>query len=196
MSQSVLVVNASVQSEHSVSRQLVNELLEQLQQEGRVETVVERDVANNDLELITANHVAAYYTAPQERDNAQHQLLQQSDALVAELRQASILVLGVPMYNFGVPAALKAWIDLVCRVGETFRYTENGPEGLLDIEVAYLVVATGGTPINSDADFVVPYLKQVARFLGVKRVEVIAADRVQQEQSEALAAARAAIKAA
>ncbi len=196
MSHSVLVVNASVQQEASISRKLVDELLHTLSERGEVGPVVERDLSTNEVRLISAEHVAAYYTDPDDRSAEQHRLLSQSDDLVAELKAADTLIVGAPMYNFSVPASLKAWIDLVCRVGETFRYTENGPEGLSGIKRAYLVVATGGTPIGSEADFLVPYLKQVMRFIGVEQVEVIAADKVKQEEDKALAEAREQIEAA
>lgn len=193
MKNTALVINASVQTaENSVSRRLVADLVERLD----FDTVIERDLSRNEAELITASHVGAYYTDRQERSEEQHAILAQSDALLAELKQANVLVIGAPMYNFSVPASLKAWIDLVCRVGETFRYTETGPQALLTIDTAYLVVATGGTPVGSDADFLVPYLEHVARFLGAKKVEVIAADRVNMDPEEAVLKAQARIAAA
>lgn len=117
-------------------------------------------------------------------------MLQQSDQLVSELKHAKTLIVATPMYNFGVPASLKAWIDLVCRVGETFHYTENGPVGLSGVQTLYIVAATGGVPVDSPADFLVPYLRQFARFIGVQTVQVIAADRVNAQRDAALAAAR------
>ena len=111
--------------------------------------------------------------------------------LVKELKEANALVVSTPMYNFSIPASLKAWIDMVCRAGETFRYTENGPEGLLtNIDTMYLIVATGGAPVGSPVDFVVPYMKQIASFLGIKNVEVIAADRMNVDADASLAKAR------
>ena len=193
MKNTALVINASVQTaENSVSRRLVADLVERLD----FDTVIERDLSRNEAELITASHVGAYYTDRQERSEEQQAILAQSDALLAELKQANVLVIGAPMYNFSVPASLKAWIDLVCRVGETFRYTETGPQALLTIDTAYLVVATGGTPVGSEADFLVPYLEHVARFLGAKKVEVIAADRVNMDPEEAVLKAQARIAAA
>ncbi|WP_197474906.1 FMN-dependent NADH-azoreductase, partial [Oleiphilus sp. HI0079] len=109
----------------------------------------ERDVSNNDIALVTGAHVGAFYTPAEERSDEQNALLEQSDALLAELKEANTLVVATPMYNFGIPASLKAWVDMICRVGETFRYTENGPEGLLNIDTMYLVVATGGAPVGS-----------------------------------------------
>jgi len=196
MSKSILSVTASAQKEQSLSRQLVNELIEKLSTEGKVDTVVERDLSSNDVSLITAAHIGAFYTPEGDRSDEQSDLLRQSDVLVDELLAADTLIIGTPMYNFSVPAVLKAWIDMICRVGKTFRYTENGPEGLTHIETAYIVVATGGAPVDSPVDFVVPYLKQVAAFIGVKEVKVIAADRTNQDREAGIAKAREAIQAA
>lgn len=190
MNKSVLTITASVNKEGSISRQLVQELIDHLVETSKVDTVIERDLSANNLELLTASHVGAFYTPEEERTEQDKLLLAQSDVLLGELKQSNILVIGTPMYNFSVPAVLKAWIDLVCRVGESFRYTDNGPEGLLNIDKAYLVVATGGAPVNSAMDFVVPYLKQVMAFIGVKEVEVIAADRTSQQRDLAIAEAR------
>ncbi len=193
MSKTALILNASVQAEqHSVSRKLVSELVAQLD----LDAVIERDLSRNETPLITAELVGAYYTSPDQRDAGQHALLAQSDQLLNELKQANVLIIGTPMYNFSVPASLKAWIDLVCRVGETFRYTEQGPQALLDIETAYLVVATGGTQVGGQADFLVPYLTHVAQFLGARQVEVIAADQMNVDSADALASARKKIAAA
>jgi FMN-dependent NADH-azoreductase len=112
-----------------------------------------------------------------QRSAAQRAALAESDALVAELAAADLLVIGVPIYNFGVPAALKAWVDMVARARLTFRYTENGPEGLLRGKRAYLVVASGGTAVGSEIDFATGYLRHVLGFLGIEDVQIIAADR-------------------
>lgn len=190
MSKTLLAVTASVQQESSISRELVNDLISQLTENGQFDTVVERDLSKNDAELLTASHVGAFYTPAEERSDDQVKVLTQSDLYLSELKNADALIIGTPMYNFSVPAVLKAWIDLICRVGESFRYTENGPEGLLGIEKAYLVVATGGAPIDSPMDFVVPYLKQIAKFIGVKEVEVIAADQTGAHREQAIAQAK------
>jgi FMN-dependent NADH-azoreductase len=93
--------------------------------------------------------------------------------LIAELEAADTIVIGVPLYNFGIPAALKAWIDLIARARRTFRYTEAGPEGLLKDKKAYLVVASGGVPVGSDYDFATGYLRHVLGFVGITDVTVI-----------------------
>ena len=116
-------------------------------------TWITSSLAKTDLPLITESHIGAYFTPADRRNDEQKSLLTISDQLISELKAVDTLVIGAPIYNFSVPAALKAWIDLVCRVGETFVYTENGPKGLLNIDKAYLVVPAGGTAIGSDIDF-------------------------------------------
>jgi FMN-dependent NADH-azoreductase len=108
-------------------------------------------------------------------------LLAQSDELVAELRAADVLVIGLPIYNFGVPTSLKSWIDLVCRVGETFHYTENGPQGLLSGKTAYVTVASGGVPVGSPMDHATTYLTQVLNFIGITDITYIVATGLAQE---------------
>lgn len=195
MSKSILSITASAQQEHSLSRQLGEALITRLQEQEQIDDLIERDLSRNDVALITQEHIAAFYTPESDLNDQQARLLEQSDTLVEEVLDADILVISTPMYNFSVPASLKAWIDMICRVGKTFRYTEQGPEGLSAIETAYLVVTTGGAPVNSAVDFVVPYLKQVAAFIGVKDVKVIAADATNADRDAAIAKANADIQA-
>ncbi len=145
------------------------------------------------LPLVTQEHIGAYYTSPQERSDDQREVLADSDTLIAELTQARRLGIGAPMYNFSVPAALKAWIDLVCRVGETFVYGDKGPEGLLGVEEAYIVVSTGGTPVGSPADFVSAYLQQVCSFIGIDTIQIIDASGSKRDPQATIAAAKSQI---
>jgi FMN-dependent NADH-azoreductase len=98
------------------------------------------------------------------------------------VQSADILVIGVPVYNFGVPAALKAWIDMIARARETFKYTENGSVGLLSGKKAYLIVASGGTEVESGIDYATPYMKHVLGFIGVTDVTVIAAGQQMMDE--------------
>ena len=120
----------------------------------------------------------------------QHAKLGESAAMVAELQQADVIVIGAPIYNFGVPASLKAWVDMIARARLTFRYTEQGAEGLLKGKKAYVVVASGGVPVDSPADFATPYLRQALKFIGITDVEVIAADRLNENSADSIDAAR------
>ncbi|KPM18300.1 NAD(P)H-dependent oxidoreductase [Citromicrobium bathyomarinum] len=173
----ILHVTASIRSEESVSRKLGNKLVEKIGQ-GTDASIVTRDLAANDLPLIDADRFAANLTPPAERDEKQQALADVADALIAELQAADTLVLSLPVYNFTMPSTLKAWADLVARAGTTFRYTESGPEGLLTGKKAYVVIASGGTPIGSEIDFLTPWLRHFLGFLGITDVEIIAADGI------------------
>ncbi|NOK57645.1 MAG: FMN-dependent NADH-azoreductase [Chloroflexi bacterium AL-W] len=117
-------------------------------------------------------------------------LLATSDELVEELQTSDVLVLSVPIYNFSVPATLKAYIDLVDRAGVTFRYGENGPVGLLKDRKTYVVVTSGGIPLGSDFDDVSGYVRQVLAFLGITDVEFVAADQLARDPEAAVMTAR------
>ena len=173
----ILHVTASIRSGESVSRKLGNQLVEKIGQ-GTDASIVTRDLAGNDLPLIDADRFAANLTPPAERDEKQQALADVADALIAELQAADTLVLSLPVYNFTMPSTLKAWADLVARAGTTFRYTESGPEGLLTGKKAYVVIASGGTPIGSEIDFLTPWLRHFLGFLGITDVEIIAADGI------------------
>ncbi|WP_289303271.1 FMN-dependent NADH-azoreductase, partial [Methylophaga sp. UBA3996] len=125
--------------------------------------------------------IHANFTDPEQRTEQNKQALKTSDQLVEELQAAEILVIASPIYNFSVPAVLKAWIDQVARARVTFRYTENGPEGLLKAKKAYLVMASGGVPLGSEVDYASTYLNQVMNFLGIHDVTVVDAGSLIQD---------------
>ncbi|MEL6618142.1 MAG: NAD(P)H-dependent oxidoreductase [Pseudomonadota bacterium] len=185
----ILHIDSSARTTGSVTRDLSARIAGKLGGD-----VIRRDLQNA-LPQINEAWVSANFTPADERDAAQRDTLALSDQLVDELQRADTIVIGVPVYNFGVPTALKAWIDLVARAGLTFRYTESGPVGLLNGKRAILAVATGGTPVGSDIDFATGYLRHVLGFIGITDVEVIAADRVMAQGKEAVAAAHGAIDA-
>ena len=188
----VLIVNSSARNEGSVSRELVRELLANLEASRGPLSVTHRDLAKG-IDFVSQAWIAANFTDDADRDENQHKELANSDLLVQELMDAQILIVGVPVYNFGIPAALKAWIDMVARARKTFRYTSNGPEGLLTGKKAYLVVASGGVPVDSPVDFATPYLRHALRFIGITDVEVIAAEQINSRGSAAMEAARSQI---
>lgn len=191
-SHQVLRVDASMRRDGSVTRDLADDLIARLEDVHGATDVVRRDLADG-LPLIDEAWIGANFTDPGERSDAQTDRLALSDTLVDELKQADTLVLAVPVYNFGVPAAMKAWIDLIARARETFRYSEDGPVGLLEGKKAYVVLASGGTEIGSDIDFASGYLKHILGFVGITDVTLIAADRLMISPDDSLAAARNAI---
>ncbi|MEK6217026.1 MAG: NAD(P)H-dependent oxidoreductase [Boseongicola sp.] len=188
----ILRIDASARRNGSVSRDLTGRIVDRF---GANDTlnVATRDLADP-LPLIDENWVNANFTAPNERSAEQTQRLSLSDNLVAELQVADVLVIGLPVYNFSVPAAFKAWIDLVARVGVTFRYTENGPEGLLGGKRAIIAVASGGTEIGSEYDFATGYVRHVLGFLGIRDVVFVAADQLAVDAEIALKNAYEAIE--
>jgi len=190
MTKTVLHIDASARLVGSVSRTLSSDAVKKL----NPAQVLTRDLATA-LPQINETWVNANFTPADDRDAVQRDTLTLSDQLVDELRQADTIVIGTPVYNFSVPASLKAWIDLVARAGETFRYTENGPEGLLTGKRAVIVIATGGTAVGSEIDFASGYLRHMLGFMGITDVEIIAADRIGADAEAAEKSARDAIAA-
>lgn len=174
----VLLVNASSRLQDSVTRYLTDRLLDEIRQRHGISKLVERDVATSVLPFIDESWINANFTAADQRTKQHREALALSDSLVDEIKAADVVVLGVPIYNFSVPAALKAWVDLVARAGLTFRYTSDGPVGLLSGKQAYVAVASGGVPVDSEGDFATPYIRHVLGFIGIKDVKVISAERL------------------
>jgi FMN-dependent NADH-azoreductase len=190
----ILRIDASARNSGSTTRQLADQLVTQLIAQGYGADVVRRDLAITPPALLTETWVGANFTDEAERSDEQRAALAHSDELIAELEAADTIVIGVPVYNFAIPAALKAWVDLIARARRTFRYTETGPEGLLKGKKAYLVVASGGVPVGSDYDFATGYLRHVLGFVGITDVTIIAADQ-QMMDGEAITRATASIDA-
>ena len=138
--------------------------------------VIERDLATNPVPHLTADVFAGFSAPPGERNPAQQRAVDASDALIDELKRADVLVLGLPMYNFGVPSTLKAYFDYIGRAGETFRYTENGPEGLLTGKQAYVVAARGGVYAGAANETETSYVRQFFAFLGITDIEFVYAE--------------------
>jgi FMN-dependent NADH-azoreductase len=193
----ILFIQTSPRRE-SVSHKLADRLLDRLKAAHEGAEIVTRDLSTG-LPYVHEGFITAMYTPPEERNPQQVTDVALSDALVAELKSHSdILVIACPMYNFGPPALLKSWVDLVARVGVTFHYKKDGsgPEGLAGDRKTYIIVATGGAKIGSRADFLVPWLTFVLNFLGITDIEVIAADGLNTpHRDEVIAAAEAKIDA-
>ena len=167
----VLKINASARFQDSISRELVDEVIQKFKNLENVE-VLDRDLTNG-VSLLTEAHIQAFYTNPDERSEAQVEILRESDQLVNELIEADTVVIGVPIYNFGVPASLKAWADLVARVGITFSYTQEGPKGLIADKPVYLVVTSGGTAVQSEIDYASRWLTHFLSFIGLTNTKII-----------------------
>ncbi len=170
----ILRIDASARREGSVTRDLTTKTVEHLSEKSAVQITV-RDLANS-LPFVDEAWIGANFTPEANRNTEQRNKLALSDSLVKELEAADTVLMGLPIYNFGIPAALKAWVDLIARVGRTFRYTENGPIGLLEGKRVIVLVASGGTPMGSDIDFATSYLRHALKFVGITDVTFIAAD--------------------
>jgi FMN-dependent NADH-azoreductase len=188
----ILRIDASARNEGSTTRPLADQLVTRLIEQGYGATVTRRDLNAAPPALITESWVGANFTDEAERTDEQKALLADSDELIAELEAADTIVITVPIYNFGIPAALKAWVDLIARARRTFRYTEAGPEGLLTGKRAFIVFASAGVPLGSAVDFGSGYLKHVLGFVGITDVTIIAADGHMMD-GEALGRATSAI---
>ena len=180
----ILHLTASIRGDESVSSELGNALVEKLVS-GTDTTITRRDLAANDLPFQSWERFNAGLTDADERTDEQKALAAIADTLIEEIMAADTIVISSPIYNFGVPASVKAWADLVARAGTTFQYTPDGPKGLLEGKKAYITVASGGTPVGSDMDFMSSWLKFFLGFLGIGDVEVIAADGIMGEDADA-----------
>ncbi|MEL6234884.1 MAG: NAD(P)H-dependent oxidoreductase [Pseudomonadota bacterium] len=183
-----LLIQSSARTDGSVTRRLADMLAERL---GGAR--VTRDLGEG-VPFLTPTWVGSAFMPPDARDDGQTAALSASDGLIAELQAADTIVIGAPIYNFGVPAVLKAWMDQVARAGVTFRYTETGPEGLLKGKRVFIVTASGGVPVGSPADFATTHLRFFLGFLGITDVTTIAADGLNRNP-EAAAKAEAEIEA-
>lgn len=173
----ILRLDASASVSSSNSKKLGDQLINKIGSQFSNVDVRQRDL-NLDLSFIDEAWVGANFTPVDQRNEEQKQRLALSDALIDEIRQADHVVLTTPMYNFSIPANLKAWIDLICRAGVTFQYTSDGPVGLLKDKQVDIIITTGGVPLNSPVDFLSDYLKQVFRFIGIEQINIIAADQM------------------
>ncbi|MBY0423786.1 MAG: NAD(P)H-dependent oxidoreductase [Parvularculaceae bacterium] len=186
----ILLVQSSSRRAESVTRRLATEIAQSLAVQAPGAATVVRDVAEG-MPFVDEAWIAAAFTPPERRAADQAAHLSYSDMLVRELASADVIVIGAPMYNFGMPASLKAWIDQIARARLTFQYTERGPVGLLVGKKAILVVATGGSAVGGPADHLTGHLKQALAFIGIKDVAVVAADQLAANADSGLARAAA-----
>ena len=185
----LLLINASGRKNNSVSRQLSQELLDALKRARLNAVVMKRDLADG-APFVDEDWINANFTPEEERTAEQAATLSFSDGLVDELKAADIIIIAAPIYNFGIPAGLKAWIDQIARAQLTFKYTENGPVGLLKDKRAVIVTASGGTAAGSAIDFASDYLRHMLGFIGITDVSQIAADKLMVDPDAAMAKAR------
>ena len=168
----ILQLNTSLFGENGQSSRLAAEFAATLATATGAALRV-RDLASNPVPHLTAERFRAWATPAAERTVEQQRHVAESDALIDELREASVLVLGLPMYNFGVPSTLKAYFDHLARAGVTFRYTADGPVGLLTGKKAYVFATRGGQHAGTERDVQAAYVRQFLGFIGIRDVEFI-----------------------
>ena len=173
----LLQINASLNNGNGQSSRLANQFVAAYRRRHPGAKIVERDVAAAEpVPHLNAERFGSFITKPEERSAAQHAVVAYSDILINELRQADVIVLGLPMYNFGVPSQLKAYFDHIARAGVTFKYTEKGPVGQLTGKKVYVFAARGGIYAGTPIDTQASYVRDFLRFLGMDDVEFVYAE--------------------
>ena len=169
-------IDSSARKEGSTSRALAKKLLDKIKKPE--DEIIYRDLDN---EMVFVSGLTESGMKIEKKDQTEHhkKMFELSDTLVKELKESDIVIISAPIYNYGPPATLKAWSDLVARIGETFKFKENGRrEGLLRNKRAYLVITSGGTKLNSKEDFLTPWLKFILNFFGIDKIDTISADQM------------------
>tara|TARA_B100000003_G_scaffold203678_1_gene214562 strand:- start:356 stop:940 length:585 start_codon:yes stop_codon:yes gene_type:complete len=169
-------IDSSARKEGSTSRALAKKLLQKIKKSD--DEVIYRDL-NDEMVFVTGLTESGMNIDQKDQNENHKRMFKLSDQLVKELKESDIIIISAPIYNYGPPATLKAWSDLAARVGETFRFKPNGRrEGLLKNKKAFLVITSGGTKLNSNEDFLTPWLKFILNFFGIDKIEVINADQM------------------
>ncbi|MCO7249900.1 NAD(P)H-dependent oxidoreductase [Pseudoalteromonas sp. Ps84H-4] len=179
----VLVLNSSLNGEQGNSTKLSQQFVEQLANNQQI-SVTTRDLSDNAIAHLTQTEMAAWMTDANERNDEQKALAAISDDLIAELKDNELIVIGMPMYNFGIPSTFKAWIDRIARAGITFKYTEQGPVGLVEGKKVVVLAARGGIYQGTDMDTQTKYLKDVLGFVGMTDVHFIYAEGLAMPDAE------------
>jgi len=193
----LLQINTSLFSDHGQSSKLAQQFVEKWQSANPDGQVIVRDLSKNPIPHLTAERFQAFLAAEKDRSPEQAFIAAESDELIDELRQADVVVIGLPMYNFGIPSTLKAWIDHVARVGHTFKYTETGPVGLLQDKPVYLFAARGGLYHGTPRDTQSAYMTHFLNFIGIRNIEFVYAEGLamgEQPRDAALDRANALIR--
>ena len=172
----LLQINASIFSNHGQSTRLADEFVAAWRASNPGAKVIVRNLAEETVPHLDAERFGAFLAKPGERSVEQRAVVEYSDALIDELKRADVLALGLPMYNFGVPSTLKAYIDHIARAGATFKYTEKGPVGLLTGKKAYVFATRGGLYAGTPLDTQTAYVRDMLRFLGIDDVEFVYAE--------------------
>jgi FMN-dependent NADH-azoreductase len=172
----LLQIQSSIFSNGGESSRLAQQFVAQWRGAHPGAEVIVRDLARDPIPHLTAERFQSFLAKPEERSPAQQAVVSFSDGLIDELERADVIALGLPMYNFGVPSALKAYFDHVARAGKTFKYSEKGPEGLLTGKKAIIFATRGGLYAGTPLDSETPYVRAFLKFLGIVDVEFVYAE--------------------
>ena len=172
----LLQIDTSIHSAEGASSRLAAQFVAAWRQVHPDTAFIHRDLARDPVPHLTAERFAAFLARPEARTPEQQAIAGQSDALIEELRRADTLVLALPMYNFGIPSTLKAYFDHVARAGQTFRYTEKGPVGLLTGKRAVVFATRGGLYAGTPRDTQSAYVREFLGFLGITDIEFVYAE--------------------
>lgn len=192
----ILQINASLFSDSGQSSQLARQFVAAHQARHPGDRVVVRDLAADPIPHLDAERFGAFIANAEARTPAQQAIVAQSDALIAELKSADIVVLGLPMYNFGIPSQLKAWFDHIARAGVSFRYTANGPEGLIGDRKVYVFAARGGLYRGTPRDTQTGHVRDFFNLLGIRDLEFVYAEGLnigEAARNDALSSAQSTI---
>ena len=189
----ILYIDSAITGDASVSRKLTADIVAKLTASNPDATVTHRDL-NDGVPAIDSAWFEAVRMAPESPTPEQQRLIAISDAYLAEVQAADVLVIGLPVYNFNLPAQLKNWLDQIARAGKSFRYTAEGPEGLLTGKRAIIAYSAAGTPLGSDLDHASGYIRFMLGFLGITDVDFVAADRLAMDREAGLARAQDALE--
>ncbi len=169
-------IDSSARKDGSTSRALAKKVLQKIKKPK--DEVIYRDL-NEEMVFVTGLTESGMNIDEKDQNENHKKMFKLSDQLVKELKESDVIIISAPIYNYGPPATLKAWSDLAARVGETFRFKPNGRrEGLLKNKRAYLVITSGGTKLNSNEDFLTPWLKYILNFFGIEKIDIICADQM------------------
>jgi FMN-dependent NADH-azoreductase len=172
----LLQINSSINNGNGQSSRLADQFVAAFRERNPDTRIIRRDLAAEAVPHLTAERFGAFITNPEQLSTDQRSVVAYSDALIAELKAADVIVLGLPMYNFGVPSQLKAYFDHIARAGVTFRYSASGPQGLLTGKKVYVFAARGGLYAGSSLDTQTGYVRDFLRFLGMGDVEFVYAE--------------------
>ncbi|UTW44829.1 NAD(P)H-dependent oxidoreductase [bacterium SCSIO 12696] len=172
----LLSLQSSLFGPEGTSNKLSQQFIEQLQKHHPSLQITHRDLNASDIPHLNAERFSGFSAKQEERSPEQQQAAELSDQLIHELRASDTIVLGLPMYNFGVPSTLKAWFDHVARAGVTFQYGDNGPEGLLKGKKLYIIATRGGQYAGTDADTQTEFVRRIFSFVGITDIDFIYAE--------------------